>query len=120
MGLLYAIEIEPEVEAWLDSITDREYGRAMAYAEMLAEEAETLGEPYARHLGDGVQELRIPMHPLDMRVSYWLGPGRRVILLTVFRKTRSRETAEVERAKRAQKECEAEHGHAGRVYDREV
>jgi hypothetical protein len=120
MGLLYVIEIEPEVEAWLNSLADREYGRVMAYAELLAEEAQTLGEPYARYLGDGVRELRIPLHPLDMRVSYWLGPSQRVILLTVFRKTRSRETAEVERAKRAQKDGEAEHGHAGRVYDREV
>lgn len=119
MGKLYDLELEPEVEAWLDSLTDREYGRVMAYAELLAEEAETLGEPYSRYLGDGVRELRIPLHPVDMRVSYWLGPGRRAILLTVFRKTRGREESEVERARRARKECEAAHSHAERIYDRE-
>src|SRR5512139_3698304 len=120
MPLLYVIEIEPEVETWLDSLPDRAFGRVRAYVELLAEEAETLSEPYARYLGDGVRELRIPLHPLDVRISYWLAPERRVILLTVFRKTRARETAEIERAKRVKKECEAVHGHAGRIYDREI
>jgi hypothetical protein len=41
-----------------------------------------------------------------------------VVLLTVFRKTRMRETAEVERAHRAQKLCEAGHEAAGEIYDR--
>jgi hypothetical protein len=47
-------------------------------------------------------------------------PGRRVILLTVFYKTRSAETREVVRALGAQKICEAEHGQAHQVFDREV
>lgn len=40
--------------------------------------------------------------------------------LTVFPKTRSAETAEVARALHAQKICEAEHGTAHQVFDREV
>jgi hypothetical protein len=43
-----------------------------------------------------------------------------VILLTVFRKTRSAETAEVARALRAQKICESTHRTAHEVFDREV
>jgi hypothetical protein len=43
-----------------------------------------------------------------------------VVLLTVFHKTRSAETAEVARALQAQKICEAEHGTAHEVFDREV
>jgi hypothetical protein len=43
-----------------------------------------------------------------------------VILLTVFPKTRSAETAGVARALHAQKICEAEHGPAHQVFDREV
>ncbi|WP_420341039.1 hypothetical protein [Streptomyces xinghaiensis] len=39
-------------------------------------------------------------------------PNRTAVLLTVFRKTRLREDAEVGRAKLAQKVCEAEHGPA--------
>ena len=62
---------------------------------LLAEHAEDLGEPYARHLGGKVRELRFHLLRQQTRVTYWLAPGRRVILLTVFPKTRSAETAEV-------------------------
>ena len=54
------------------------------------------------------------------RVTYWLAPQRRVILLTVFRKTRNAEIAEVARALRAQEICESTHGIAHEVFDREV
>jgi hypothetical protein len=117
---LWDIEMEPEVRAWLGSLPKRQFGHVLAFAEKLAEEAATLGEPYARHLGGKVRELRIPLHPVDARVTYWLAPGRRVVLLTVFRKTKAQETAEVERARRVQKECEASHGHAEEVFDREA
>lgn len=117
---LWDIEMEPEVRAWLESLPKRQFGHVMAFAELLAEQATTLGEPYARHLGGKVRELRIPLHPVDARVTYWLASGRRVVLLTVFRKTKAQETAEVERARRVQKECEASHGHAEDVFDREA
>lgn len=55
--------------------------------------------------------------PSSVRLS---SPGQRVILLTVFRKTRSAESAEVARALQAQKICETEHGPAHRAFDREV
>jgi hypothetical protein len=42
------------------------------------------------------------------------------VLLTVFRKTRAQEAAEIERAQRLQKECEASHGHATDVFEREA
>jgi phage-related protein len=82
--------------------------------------AEGLGEPYTRHLGGKVRELRFHLLAQQTRVAYWLAPGRRVILLTVFRKTRSAEAAEVARALQAQKRCEAEHGPAHDTFDREV
>lgn len=89
---------------------------------MLHERPTTLGEPYSRHLGDGVRELRfVPGDNREAtRLSYWLAPDRRIVLLTVFRKTRQRETAEVARAKRAKAVCEASHGPALDVYAREV
>lgn len=43
-----------------------------------------------------------------VRVTYWIASGRRIILLTVFRKTRMRENREVERARRALARCQAE------------
>jgi len=87
---------------------------------LLAEHAEDLGEPYTRHLSGKVREPRFHLLRQQTRVTYWLAPGRRVILLTVFRKTRGAETAEVARALRAQVTCETRHSRAHHVFDREV
>ena len=120
MAGLYEVEIEPEVRSWLAGLSHRDFGRVNFLVGLLAEHAEDLGEPYARHLGGKVRELRFHLLRQQTRVTYWLAPGRRVILLTVFPKTRSAETAEVARALHAQKICEAEHGTAHQVFDREV
>ena len=120
MAGLYAIEIEAEVRSWLSALSDRDFGRIDFLVGLLADRAEDLGEPYTRHLGGKVRELRFHLLAQQTRVTYWLAPGRRVILLTVFRKTRGAETAEVARALQAQKRCEAEHGPAYDTFDREV
>src|SRR5271169_807560 len=119
MARLYAVEIEPEVR-WLERLSDRDFGRADFLVGLLAEQAENLGEPYTRHLGGKVRELRFHLLAQQTRVTYWLAPGRRIILLTVFRKTRSAEVAEVARALRAQMICETQHSQAHDIYDREV
>jgi hypothetical protein len=63
------IEMESGVRAWLESLPKRQFGHVLAFAEKLAEEAATLGEPYSRRLGGKVRELRIPLHPLEVRVT---------------------------------------------------
>ncbi|WP_208624274.1 type II toxin-antitoxin system RelE/ParE family toxin [Kitasatospora purpeofusca] len=78
------------------------------YVDLLADRGPLLGEPYSRQLDGKLRELRFHLVELDMRVTYWIAPGRRIILLTVFRKTRMRETAEVDRARRALARCVAE------------
>jgi hypothetical protein len=45
-----------------------------------------------------------------VRITYFVTGERRIIMLTVFRKTRPREQAEVDRAKRAMQAC-IEAGH---------
>jgi hypothetical protein len=57
---LYEVEIEPEVRSWLAGLSDRDFGRVDFLVGLLAEHAEDLGEPYARHLGGKVRELRVP------------------------------------------------------------
>jgi len=120
MAGLYEVGIEPEVRSWLAQLSDRDFGRVDFLAGLLAEHAEDLGEPCTCHLGGKVRELRFHLLRQQTRVTYWLAPGRRVILLTVFRKTRRAQTAEVARALAMQKICEAEHGPAHEVFDREV
>ncbi|MED7952494.1 type II toxin-antitoxin system RelE/ParE family toxin [Streptomyces sp. BE303] len=118
MGNPWQIEIEPEVRQWPELLPDAHYDKAERAVDMLADGPTTLAEPYARHLGGGVRELRFSVDGSAVRITYWLAPARRIVLLTVFRKTRQREAAEVERAQQAQKECEADHGPAAHVYDR--
>lgn len=109
MDALFAIELEPEVRDWLEALPAKHFLKVDEYVGLLAEHAAALGEPYARHLGGGVRELRPTLDGAAIRITYWLTPDRTAVLLTVFRKTRMREEAEVERAKLAQKICEAEH-----------
>lgn len=46
MAVLYAVEVEPEVRSCLEQLSDRDFGRADFLVGLLAEQAETLGEPY--------------------------------------------------------------------------
>jgi len=115
----YVIELEPEVKAWLERLPPQHYRQAEEKAELLARSPTTLGEPHSRSLGEGLRELRFMLDGNAMRVTYWLAHGRRIVLLTVFRKTRMREEAEVKRAKLAKELCEAEHGPAHDEFTRE-
>lgn len=117
----YTIELEPEVRDWLETLTLTEYAKVEAMADILADHAETLGEPYSRHLSGKTRELRFHLDRSAVRISYWLAPGARVVLLTVFRKTRQVERAEVARAVAAQQRCTSgheAHAPADEVYDR--
>ena len=78
-------------------------------------QAEPAGRPWAR-----IQSAALSSSPRQPRITYWLAPGRRITLLTAFAKTRSSEAADVARALRAQKTCQADHGPAHRYLDREA
>ncbi|MFJ6569933.1 type II toxin-antitoxin system RelE/ParE family toxin [Streptomyces sp. NPDC091292] len=112
--------MEPEIRQWLELLPARQYKAAERAAIRLADAATTLGEPHARHLGGKVRELRYTIDGEAIRITYWLAPARRIVLLTVFRKTKARETAEVDRAHQAQKLCEAEHEVAHDTYSRDI
>jgi phage-related protein len=116
----WQLELEPEVREWLENLPGRDYLRAEQAVERLVDAPTTLSEPYARHLGGGLRELRfIVGHDSQaVRLTYWLAPGRRIVLLTVFCKTKTREAAEVDRAQREMKRCEAEQHTADDVFTR--
>jgi hypothetical protein len=73
----------------------------MFHLDLLEERGALLGEPYTRQLSGKLRELRFYCGGQRVRISAWIAPGRRIILLTVFTKTKMRETAEIERAKQA-------------------
>ncbi|MEO3812435.1 type II toxin-antitoxin system RelE/ParE family toxin [Sphaerisporangium sp. B11E5] len=102
------VELEPEVEKWFDSLGQDDQETTIFYIDLLAERGVLLGEPYTRQLCGKLRELRFHLSRDAVRITYWIAPGRRVILLTVFRKQRMREIAEIERAVRVMRRCVAE------------
>ncbi len=102
------VELEPEVRDWLEMLPPAYFARAAFYIDLLADRGPTLGEPYTRQLDGKLRELRFYLGEEAIRVTYWIAPARRIVLLTVFRKTRMREEREVQRARDARRRCAAE------------
>jgi hypothetical protein len=102
------VELEPEVRDWLEHLPTAHFATAAFYVDLLAEEGPLLSEPYTRQLDGKLRELRFHLDRQAVRVTYWLASGRRIVLLTVFVKTRMREVAEIARARRALAQCMGE------------
>jgi hypothetical protein len=102
------IELEQEVEEWLLRLPDELFGQAERYVDLLADQGVHLGEPFTRQLRGKLRELRFNLGRRQTRITYYVATGRRIVLLTVFVKTRQRERLEVERARRAMEICIAE------------
>jgi hypothetical protein len=101
------VELEPEVRDWLDSLSTVHFATAAFYIDLVAERGPLLGEPYTRQLDGKLRELRFHLDGQAMRVTYWIASGRRIVLLTAFTKSRMRESAEIDRARRAMALCRA-------------
>ncbi|MGO1056472.1 type II toxin-antitoxin system RelE/ParE family toxin [Crossiella sp. CA198] len=102
------VELEPEVRDWLEGLPTVHFATAAFYLDLVADQGPLLGEPYSRQLVGKLRELRFHLDGEAIRVTYWIASGRRIVLLTVFRKTRMREAREVARAQRALRRCVAE------------
>ncbi|MEU3163809.1 type II toxin-antitoxin system RelE/ParE family toxin [Streptosporangium sp. NPDC006930] len=102
------MELEPEVDEWFDTLDQERQETAAFYVDLLADRGVLLDEPYTRQLRGKLRELRFHLDREAVRITYWIAPGRRIIMLTVFRKQRMRESAEIERAWRAMQRCSAE------------
>ena len=77
------VELEPEVRDLLEGLPGAQFGHAAFYVDLLQQ---------------------------AIRITYWIARDRRIILLTVFTKTKDRDRAQVARAKKAMLACiEAKH-----------
>jgi hypothetical protein len=92
-----AVELEPEVEKWLESLPTAQFAHAAFYIDLLAEHGPLLGEPYPKQLDRKLRELRFHLERRSVRITYWIATDRRNILLTVFHKTRMRDEREIDR-----------------------
>ncbi|MFE0147741.1 hypothetical protein ACFWY5_11380 [Nonomuraea sp. NPDC059007] len=87
----------------VDTLGQDDQETAVFYVDLLVGWGALLGEPYTRQLHGKLRELRFHLSRETMIAS-----GRRIILLTVFKKQRMREAGEIERAMRAMGRCIAE------------
>ena len=118
---LYDFELEPEVRDWLESLSDSEFKRVDEVCGLLAEKGSELGGPWSDHLEGPVWELRIRLHDVVARITYWCTADGRIVLLTAFRKTRQHDQRQIDRAVRAQKTCERDHrAPVVEIYERQV
>jgi len=73
--------------------------------------------PHSRSLGEGLFELRFYLDRIAQRITYFFAGGRRIVLLTEFRKQRMSEHGEIARARTAMARCIKE-GHTAEEDDR--
>lgn len=100
-----SVELESEVRDWYLALDEEERARARFHIDRLAELGPLLDEPHTKQLDGKLRELRFFLEGRPTRITYWIASGRRIILLTVFVKTRQRERSEVDRARRALQAC---------------
>src|SRR5690349_18356432 len=93
-----SVELEPEVREWLEGLSTAAFATAAFYIDLLAERGVLLSEPHTRQLRGALRELRFHLEGQPVRVTYWVAPQRRIVLLTVFPKRQQRESREVGRA----------------------
>ncbi|MEX0782958.1 MAG: type II toxin-antitoxin system RelE/ParE family toxin [Dehalococcoidia bacterium] len=101
----WMIESEPEVTEWARGLTTEQFARAVFYVDLLEQQGSLLSEPYTRQLRGKLRELRFHLETSQWRMTYYIGTRRRIVLLTVFRKTQRREAHEIDRAERAMNRC---------------
>ena len=109
LDVMWSVEVEPEVEKWIDSLPVKEFAAVLAAVERLAERGSQLRAPASRSLGGGLFELRFDLGRVPRRITYYFADRQRIVLLTV-RKQRQSERAEIRRARSAMRRCIAE-GH---------
>lgn len=105
---MWEVELEPEVERWLDDLPLVDFATVLPHIERLAVRGNELRMPASRALGGALFELGFELHRVAWRITFFFARGRRVVLLTVFRKQRTNERSEVERARDAMQRCIAE------------
>lgn len=109
-------KLEPEVEQWLDELTPKAFGAASFQLDRLVSRGSSLRMPASRSLDSALYELRFDLDRAAWRITYFFGTGRRIVLLTVFRKQRMNERHEVARARTVKARC-IEEGHTAEEDD---
>ena len=104
------VELEPEVADWFLALDEDDQANVGFHIDRLGELGPLFDEPHTKQLDRKLRELRFYLSGRPTRITYWIAPGRVIVFLSVFAKTRPNERREVDRAKRALQRCMTEHG----------
>ena len=99
--VFYATEdgIRP-VRDFIKSLDEKMQAKIAQTIRLAAKQGTQLREPYSKHLGDGIFELRAKMGTDISRVLYFFVIGRKIVLTNGFiKKTQRTPHREIERAK---------------------
>jgi hypothetical protein len=99
------VELETELSQWLKCLPPRHFATVAFYLDLLADRGPRLSWPYARQLDSSLRELRFHLDGRAVRITYWIGPGQKIVPLTVFMKARSKPGFELSRARKALRQC---------------
>lgn len=87
------VALEPEVTEWLASLADEEFGQAERSVDLLADEGVHLAEPFSRQLSGKLRELRFYLGRRQIRITYFIATGRRIVLREVSSPRAAHESA---------------------------
>ena len=116
MSDVWDIELEPEVEEWLNRLPIAAFATTAFHIDRLAEQGPAVRMPHSKALGEGLFELRFYLDRVAQRITYFFAGERRIVLLTEFRKQRMSEHGEIARARAAIARCIKE-GHTAEEDD---
>ena len=90
------------VEAFLESLNEKEIAKVIRTVELLEEFGNDLGMPHSRHMSDGLLELRI-RGTREIRIFYCFHMNKAVLLHACIKKTQKTLDKELMRAREAKK-----------------
>ncbi|NTW96614.1 MAG: type II toxin-antitoxin system RelE/ParE family toxin [Erysipelotrichaceae bacterium] len=83
------------VSIFLDELTVKMHAKMLSRIVLLAKNGPNLREPVCKSLGDGIFELRSQMDGYALRILYFFGSGKNVILTNGFVKKTNKTPREV-------------------------
>jgi phage-related protein len=85
----------------LEELPKADQAKVLAWARRLAADENLRKPPYAKHLGDGIFELRLSVRSGEHRSFFFYCQGRQLVMTHGYvKKTDKTSSAEIERAKR--------------------
>jgi phage-related protein len=95
------------VKECLKELSPKMRAKALSSIQILEEYGNTLREPYSKHLGDGLMELRIKFSSDIARIFYFFVIGNQIILTNGFiKKTQKTPKEQIELARKYKHEYE--------------